>query len=260
MLERCWSSTVCVRRKYIISPPWPWCKYDNGHQVAIKALHSSRMVWWYIFLSDSRVKLPPFLIYAATEEKQVHVFMLLRLCGFSPCATSHVPKIWKLLIYIYVYISKCLSISELCSQILLFFFFFNIPGTNCPVANLKCKFFSPSLLSRATPVRAEAAAAEGEEQGMKTTRSPPSHPPTTPTLLCCTSWSTRQVTPSTPCLTMACSTPTPTPSCPPSWCPTCWVRTPTSSQGLCTQWVLFFLFVSSFLAVTFCERGREIEP
>lgn len=66
---------------------------------------------------------------------------------------------------------------------------------------------------RATLVRAEAAAVE-VEQGMKTMRSPPSHPPTMPTLLCCTSWSMSQVTPSIPCLIMACSTPTPTLSCP----------------------------------------------
>lgn len=105
---------------------------------------------------------------------------------------------------------------------------------------LKNGFLSFLCLSRATPVRAEAAAVVEEEQGMKTTRSPPSRPPTMPTLLCCTSWSTSQVTPSTPCLTTACSTPTPTPSCPPSWCPTCWVRTPTSSRGLCTQWVHHF--------------------
>lgn len=120
-----------------------------------------------------------------------------------------------------------------------FVLFFRYTGNKLPT----CKIFF-LFLFRATPVRAEAAVEE-EEQGMKTTRSPPSHPPTMPTLLCCTSWSTRQVTPSTPCLTMACSTPTPTPSCPPSWCPTCWVRTPTSSQGLCTQWVhFFFLFLS----------------
>lgn len=96
---------------------------------------------------------------------------------------------------------------------------------------------------RATPVRAgaaaeeEVAAVEEAERGMRTTRSPLSRPPTTPTLPCCTSWSTRRATPSTPCRTTACSTPTPTRSCPPSGCPTCWVRTPTSSQGRCTLWV-----------------------
>lgn len=109
-------------------------------------------------------------------------------------------------------------------------------------------FLSFLCISRATPVRVEAAVVEEEEQGMKTTRSPPSHPPTTPTLLCCISWSTSQVTPSTPCLTMACSTPTPTPSCPPSWCPTCWVRTPTSFRGLCTQWVLYTFFCPSLFS------------
>lgn len=114
-------------------------------------------------------------------------------------------------------------------------------------------------ISRATPVRAEAIVVveEEEEQGMKTTRSPPSHPPTMPTPLCCTSWSTSQGTPSTPCLTMACSTPTPTLSCPPSWCPTCWVRTPISSQGLCTQWVHLLFFVCPFLALALCDHASQ---
>lgn len=107
----------------------------------------------------------------------------------------------------------------------------------------------PAVLScfRATPVRAEAAAAaaaeeEAEEeeegaQGMKTTRFPPSRLQTTSTLLYFTSQSTSRATPSTLCLTTACSTPTPILSCLPSWCPTCWVRTLTSSLGLCTRWV-----------------------
>lgn len=111
-------------------------------------------------------------------------------------------------------------------------------------------------LSRTTPVRAEAAVAEEEEQGMKTTRSPPSHPPTMLTPLCCTSWNTSQVTPSTPCLTTACSTPTPTLSCLPSWCPTCWARTPTSSRGLCTRWVHLF-FVCPLLAAALCDCAGQ---
>lgn len=146
----------------------------------------------------------------------------------------------------------CRSLSVTCPGV--FFCFINIQeqiillqpwkkSKGCCDCILLKKLFL--YFSRATPVRAEAAAAEEEEeQGMKTTRSPPSRPPTTPTPLCCTSWSTSQVTPSTPCLTTACSTPTPTPSCPPSWCPTCWVRTPTSSRGLCTRWVYTFFFLS----------------
>lgn len=107
-------------------------------------------------------------------------------------------------------------------------------------------------LSRATPVKAEATVAEEEELVMMTMRSPPSHPLTMLTLLCYTSWTMSQVTPSIPCLTTACSTPTLTRSCPPSWCPTCWVRTPTSSLGLCTQWVQLFSSILFFLVLCAC--------
>lgn len=127
------------------------------------------------------------------------------------------------------------------------------------------------FLPRATPVRAAAAVAEEEvaaaaeeegERGTKTTRSRLSRPPTTPTLPCCTSWSTRPVTPSTPCPTTACSTPTPTRSCPPSGCPTCWARTPTSSQGRCTQWVPSLSQAVGSLAstLTICLHLRDAKP
>lgn len=127
------------------------------------------------------------------------------------------------------------------------------------------------FLPRATPVRAAAAVVEEEvvaaaeeegERGTKTTRSRLSRPPTTPTLPCCTSWSTRPVTPSTPCPTTACSTPTPTRSCPPSGCPTCWVRKPTSSQGRCTQWVPSLSQPVGSLASTLmiCLHLRDMKP
>lgn len=114
-------------------------------------------------------------------------------------------------------------------------------------------YFSP--LFRASPVREEGVmVAVEEELGTKTMRFLPSHPQTMPTPLCCTSWSTSPVIPSILCLTMVCLTPTPILSCLLSWCPICWVRTLTSSLGLCTQWVhpsvfLFFFYVWPWIIV-----------
>lgn len=99
-------------------------------------------------------------------------------------------------------------------------------------------------LSRATQARPEAAeegaVARQEETvpGTRTTKSPPSPHPTTPSPLLSTWWSTTpRVTSATRCHTMGSSTRTRTRSCPRSWCPTCWRRTATSSPTRCPRWV-----------------------
>lgn len=107
-----------------------------------------------------------------------------------------------------------------------------------------CLFVSPLL--RATRVRPAAAGEEAEvvarpvemELGTRTTRSPPSLHPTTPSLLFFTWWSTTlQATSATRCHTMGSSTRTPTRNCPRSWCLTCWHRTATWSPAKCPRWV-----------------------
>lgn len=99
-------------------------------------------------------------------------------------------------------------------------------------------------LSRATQVRPEAAEEgavarqEETDSGTRTTKSPPSPHPTTPSPLLSTWWSTTpRATSATRCNTTGSSTRTRTRSCPRSWCPTCWRRTATLSPTRCPRWV-----------------------
>lgn len=107
---------------------------------------------------------------------------------------------------------------------------------------LPCFPLSPP--PRATQARPEAAgegaAAQqvGADPGTRTTRSPPSPRPTTPSPLLFTWWSTiPRATSATRCHTTGLSTRTRTRSCPRSWCPTCWRRRATSSPTRCPRWV-----------------------
>lgn len=104
--------------------------------------------------------------------------------------------------------------------------------------------FSPVLPPRATQARVEAAgeaaAARQVEAGpgTRTTRSPLSPHPTTPSPLLFTWWSTTpRATSATRCHTTGSSTRTRTRSCPRSWCPTCWRRRAISFPTRCPRWV-----------------------
>lgn len=100
---------------------------------------------------------------------------------------------------------------------------------------------SPPRATQASPEAAgEVAAARQVEAdpGTRTTRSPPSPHPTTPSPLLFTWWSTTpRATSATRCHTMGSSTRTRTRSCPRSWCPTCWHRRATLSPIRCPRWV-----------------------
>lgn len=132
-----------------------------------------------------------------------------------------------------------------------------------PSANLH---FLPCSPPRATQARAEAAG-EGAavrqvevDPGTRTTRSPPSPHPTTPSPLLFTWWSTTpRATSATRCHTTGSSTRTRTRSCPRSWCPTCWHRRATSSPTRCPRWVNTSsnAFVTSTLAVQ--KRSTTVE-
>lgn len=100
--------------------------------------------------------------------------------------------------------------------------------------------FSPRATQARLEAAGEGAAARQVEAdpGTRTTRSPPSPHPTTPSPHLFTWWSTTpRATSATRCHTTGSSTRTRTRSCPRSWCPTCWRRRATSCPTRCPRWV-----------------------
>lgn len=122
---------------------------------------------------------------AAAVEKQVHVLMLLCLCGFSPCATSHVPEIWKLLIiHICIYIKLSVDLWALISVFggffrccCLFLFFLKYMGNKLSNCKFKMVIFPTLLFFQSYSNQGRGSSGGGGGAGDEDYEIPPITPP-----------------------------------------------------------------------------------